>query len=545
MFHIHLKSAKARILALIILTGISTAACMLLLFPPKAYRMGSQVQKDDARFITRLLAQNLALGVQAMAFDDGAAIKQALNALDDSGSEATVRQSQSDSDSGSVEDLLTMDLDLGGDTADEAASPPPPEKQETAATKPEESHKENSDLILTAILVDKEGAFLGGLHVTEADTTKARKDISTIELDETQTILTAYSPLKADGETIGYLRVEFSKSHVLKAVSDFRIFAAIASSILLAAALGAGIWITNGIINPIIAVIRNLGETSEVLKGSSSRAATISQNQSDGANRQASSLEEISATLEEMAAITKQNADNVATAENSIKETQERVSRGTQAAEKMSDAINRIQKSSEETAHIIRTIDEIAFQTNLLALNAAVEAARAGDAGRGFAVVADEVRQLAQRCAEAAKNTSILIEQSQQSAKDGVEVREEVVKVLNTISASTTEITGLIGEISTASQEQSRGIEQVNVAAADMNHIVQQNVAGAVQSAEDAGNLNRQSTELATMVQSLGDIIGLDNTDNQTSIPRSQRSQDFDWQPSGMPVSKTKNHQTT
>jgi methyl-accepting chemotaxis protein len=168
--------------------------------------------------------------------------------------------------------------------------------------------------------------------------------------------------------------------------------------------------------------------------------------------------------------------------------------------ERMSSTINKIKASSDETAKIVKTIDEIAFQTNLLALNAAVEAARAGDAGKGFAVVAEEVRNLAQRSATAAKNTADLIDESVKNAQGGVEISMEVARILNEIVDGSSKVSDVIAEIAAASDEQSKGIEQVNTAVAQMNTVTQQNAANSEESAAAAEELRGQAEELASMV---------------------------------------------
>ena len=222
----------------------------------------------------------------------------------------------------------------------------------------------------------------------------------------------------------------------------------------------------------------------------------------EGANTQASSLEEVSASLEEIASMTTQNADNANEAKNLASTAQTSAQRGNDTMVKMKESIDSIKTSSDETAKIVRTIDEIAFQTNLLALNAAVEAARAGDAGKGFAVVAEEVRSLAQRSAEAAKNTASLIEEAVSNADSGVSISEEVSTILSEIFDGSTKVNDLINEIAAASTEQSDGITQVNDAVDQINKITQENAANSEESAAACGQLNTQVEQLTELVNS-------------------------------------------
>ncbi len=169
---------------------------------------------------------------------------------------------------------------------------------------------------------------------------------------------------------------------------------------------------------------------AEQVNAASGQIANGSQALAQGASQQASALADISSSMEEMSAATKQNADNASMGRTLAEQSQTSVQKGSEAMVRMAESIAKIKESSDATAKIVKTIDDIAFQTNLLALNAAVEAARAGDAGKGFAVVAEEVRNLAQRSAEAAKTTANLIEESVRNAEGGVKITSEMSEFL-------------------------------------------------------------------------------------------------------------------
>ena len=255
----------------------------------------------------------------------------------------------------------------------------------------------------------------------------------------------------------------------------------------------------NTVIENLDQALIQVSEAVEQVSSASGQISSGSQTLAEGANEQASSLEEVSSSLEEMSSMTKQNAENANQAKNLAGEARQSATEGNKAMVRMSDAINKIKASSDNTAKIIKTIDEIAFQTNLLALNAAVEAARAGEAGKGFAVVAEEVRNLAMRSAEAAKNTANMIEESVKNADGGVKITEDVGKNLGEIVDSVGKVNNLIAEIAAASNEQTQGIEQVNTAVAQMNKVTQQNAANSEESASAAEELNGQAEELANM----------------------------------------------
>jgi methyl-accepting chemotaxis protein len=242
-----------------------------------------------------------------------------------------------------------------------------------------------------------------------------------------------------------------------------------------------------------------------------------SQALAQSSSEQAGSIEEVSSSLQELAAMTKQNSDNARAATQLAGQTRGSTSEGVTRMTELSAAINKIKGSADQTAKIVKTIDEIAFQTNLLALNAAVEAARAGDAGKGFAVVADEVRNLALRSAEASKQTAALIEESVKNANDGVAMNAEVLKTLGAINGQVEKVSGIIAEIAAASEQQSQGVDQINGAVSQMNGVTQQVASSAEESASAAEELASQSNVLSDMV---GQFQLSDSTAVSQSAPR-------------------------
>ena len=285
--------------------------------------------------------------------------------------------------------------------------------------------------------------------------------------------------------------------------------AGIVAGLILAILIGGsiGAFLSKSISNALNKVISSLTDGSEQVSSASGQVSQSSQQMAEGASEQASSLEETSASLEEMSSMTKQNSDNARQANTMANDTRQAVEKSRNTMTRMSDAIGQIKNSSDQTAKIVKTIDEIAFQTNLLALNAAVEAARAGDAGKGFAVVAEEVRNLAQRSAEAARNTASLIDESQKNADHGVAVSQEVAGILTQIVESVGKLNQLIAEVSSASQEQAKGIEQIGVAVTEMDKLTQANAASAEESASASEELSAQANELNDMVNTLVSIV--------------------------------------
>lgn len=267
-------------------------------------------------------------------------------------------------------------------------------------------------------------------------------------------------------------------------------------------------WIiVAGLVRRLTRVSEILSANAEQVDRASDEIAGSSKSLADSASTQASSLEETSASLAEMSSMTKQNADNAGQANSLSVGAQGATEQGREAVTRMGQAMNKIHTSAEETAKIVKTIEEIAFQTNLLALNAAVEAARAGEAGMGFAVVAEEVRNLALRSSEAAKQTAHLISDAQTNAKTGVTLIKDVEVHFSKISEGITKVTSLIAEVANASIEQSKGVEQINVAVTAMERVTQTNAAAAEEASAASTELSSQAKELKEAVASLNRVI--------------------------------------
>jgi methyl-accepting chemotaxis protein/methyl-accepting chemotaxis protein-1 (serine sensor receptor) len=254
--------------------------------------------------------------------------------------------------------------------------------------------------------------------------------------------------------------------------------------------------------------ITELSEGAEQLASAASQVSSSSQSLAQGSSEQAASLEQTSASSEEINSMARSNTANSRSAADLVTQSRQKFVETNQSLNESVVAIDEINSQSAKISKIIKVIDEIAFQTNILALNAAVEAARAGEAGMGFAVVADEVRNLAQRCAQAAKDTAELIEESIAKSNNGKVKVDQVATAIRAITEETAKMKELVDEVNVGSQEQARGIEQIAKALTQMEQVTQQTAANAEESASAAEELNAQSETLKEVVGRLAAMVG-------------------------------------
>ncbi len=447
-----MSSIKIKLLALVGSTGIVLLLFIFLYLPNQIKTLTQDIIRDNAGFIVQLLSTNLSMSVQAAILDEGESIEQTIKMLN-LGSKDNI-----------IQTVCVLDADLKYLKGDKSRARPA-----AARGKPDSPIYEKSD----------DGK------------------------------LTVLSPLLDNEKNkVGFVEIIFSqkrfyekKDTVVKKIMFYFALAVVASIIL-------AFFTARKIITVLGSVAGRMYEGAEQVANASSQVSSASQELAEGASEQASSLEESSGSLEEMASMTKQNADHANQADALMKETKQVVGAANDSMSELTMSMDEITQSSEDTFKIIKTIDEIAFQTNLLALNAAVEAARAGETGAGFAVVADEVRNLAMRAAEAANNTSSLIEDTMKKVQQGSGLVEKTNTTFTQVAESASKVAELVGEITAASNEQADGIEQVNKSIAEMDRITQRNAATAEESASASEQMSAQAEHMKVFVTELTTLVG-------------------------------------
>jgi len=346
-------------------------------------------------------------------------------------------------------------------------------------------------------LRQRAAADLDGMHA--ADEIFAKQ--TTLALKDVQKLLTSIAEDTGEVADAQNQRIASTAAVASSTVS-------ITGAVALVLGVALALLITRGIVRPVRQIVAELTDGSNVVASASHEVGTASTALAEASTEQASALEQTTAALEQMNATTQGNAEGASRAEAFVAQTRDAANASDESMSHLSSAMDSIEDSSAQISKIIKVIEEIAFQTNLLALNAAVEAARAGEHGKGFAVVADEVRSLAQRAAQAAGETTHLIETSVARTREGVEVTRSFGSALATIVQNVNEVSTLIGGISRASREQADGVNQINTAVSQMDAVTQSIAASAEQSASAVEELDAQATVVAATAARLAEMVG-------------------------------------
>ena len=368
--------------------------------------------------------------------------------------------------------------------------------------------------------------------VTSGDRTKAKEIAKTIltqhynlQRAEIDKVVTCANELNATQAKELQDLLSASEKDVTEGIRSATILTVVAIlSIALPVSI-LGLLFSASITKSLIRTAEKLNKGVLQTSSSSNQISSASQSLAEAASEQAASLEETSASLEEMASMTLRNSGDTQKATDLAKRAREVADKGSGDMQAMATSMKAIKASSDDIAKIIKTIDEIAFQTNILALNAAVEAARAGEAGMGFAVVADEVRSLAQRSAQAAKETSDKIEDAIVKTTQGVEISAKVLHALNEIVEQVRLVDALVSEVAGASREQTQGISQINTAVSQMEKVTQSNAANAEEGAAAAQELNAQAAQMKESVTELLQLVGglSESPETKQAAPTSRR----------------------
>jgi methyl-accepting chemotaxis protein len=369
------------------------------------------------------------------------------------------------------------------------------------------------------------------LQLVELNNEMARIDFEADEIGQQMFVM------MGEIETLATAEISSAQKAAGVQAKSANIQALVGVVIGLVLAISLGLYLALSITRPINRTIDSLQQGAEQVASASSQVASSSQQMAEGASIQASSLEETAASLEMMSSMARESSQKTESANGKSREVRSQAERGQAAMTNLDAAMLKIKTSSDETAKIIKTIDEIAFQTNLLALNAAVEAARAGDAGKGFAVVAEEVRNLAQRSAEAAKDTTALIDESKVNSDLGVEATSEVAEILGQVVEGIVLISDLVDNVAGNAEGQARSVGEVTTAVGQMDQVTQGNAASAEESASAAEEMSAQATEMQKLVQSLVTIVNGAGADMQSKQQNSSPQTTAAWE--RKPVTQT------
>jgi methyl-accepting chemotaxis protein len=363
--------------------------------------------------------------------------------------------------------------------------------------------KRHMDAVVQAL------AQIQPLQIQYLDLSKSRKPAEAYSVMNDR-LLPLSETLDAEIFTIvklnrGELAASSQKAIAVESVSRWIVAAVLG----LTFAMGVvALLVVRGIRRTLAIAVDELSQGADQITSAAAQVASSSQSLAQGSSEQAAAIEETSASTEEINSMSQKNADNSRSMAKLSDQSQQMFIKTNGQLDEMVVSMEEINQSSGKIAKIIKVIDEIAFQTNILALNAAVEAARAGEAGLGFAVVADEVRNLAQRSAQAAKDTEFLIQDSISRSKSGVTKVGQVAAAVRGVTGDSSEMKKMADEVSVGSVEQSRGLQQISRAITQMEQTTQATAASAEESAAAAEQLSAQSETMRDVVTRLKAMIG-------------------------------------
>ncbi|MBI5691803.1 MAG: CZB domain-containing protein [Verrucomicrobia bacterium] len=344
-----------------------------------------------------------------------------------------------------------------------------------------------------------EAKLRGGAGERQAALDFFHSDIGAV-LKEVQALLGKMRPL-VEASRVAHENEARAKGQAYR--RNTVIISGLAVALAIALAFGVAGWIGR----VLRGAAQELRQVAEGVLAAAGQVSASNQGLAEGSSAQAASLEETSASLEEVSSMVKRNAEAAQRATAISGQTRTAADAGAGDIAEMRTAMDEIKVSSANVGRIVKTIDEIAFQTNILALNAAVEAARAGEAGSGFAVVAEEVRNLAQRSAQSARETAERISEAIAKSERGVEISGRVATGFEHIAAGAREMDQLVGEIASASKEQSQGIAQVSTAVAQMGKVTQENAACAEENAGASEELSAHARDMRRTVATLEALV--------------------------------------
>lgn len=318
---------------------------------------------------------------------------------------------------------------------------------------------------------------------------------------------------KINDEAMDQAKIQSDKDY-----ADLRMMNITVSIVGIVLAILIAFFMVRQMMKMITNAINDVNEGAEQVASAAGQISDSSQQLAGGAQEQAASVEEVTSSLAETKATVDQNAENAREADMLSKDANESAKMGYEHIRELTTSMEEINESSRKIANIIKTIDEIAFQTNLLALNAAVEAARAGEHGLGFAVVAEEVRNLAQRSAEAAKDTAQIIEQSIEQVRKGNEITTETNKAFEDILEKVKKTGDITGEIAMASKEQAQGVQQIAEAMNQVDQVTQTMASNSEESAAASEEMSAQAVQMKNAIADVAKIFGINVSESTNQI---------------------------